>query len=293
MTEKQLELIKICRQCHIIYKKADQKFCGNGCELRPPYFINGKNNPNITPREVSLPKTKDFLIRWLCLVCNKEYTADEIQILSFQCSCGANNEFYPFTTKTCGSETCQTNDFPRVLPLEAKVCDLCGQTNFVLNNYDSIKKLVSIKSPTEKSWNGPHHVSFPPIFEKKALDSSLLSCTFTILNNNYEKQIFGDNCKITLRNIIQSAKGFMPDIVYNDLIKQFGIDTPLFSIQFVSDTQSFNLTSLLPLSVAILTKDSVIESYIGEKSPEERISLPENKLLRIQSSFLKINIWVY
>ena len=73
--ESNLEQFKICRQCHTIYKKLTQKFCGNGCYKKPPFFIFGENNTEVEPREVIFTPNSKGQIRWMCLVCHRELLA--------------------------------------------------------------------------------------------------------------------------------------------------------------------------------------------------------------------------
>ncbi|MHA1646462.1 MAG: hypothetical protein ACTSVL_02720, partial [Promethearchaeota archaeon] len=142
--------LKICRQCHTIYHSLNQKFCGNGCDHNPPYFKNNKFIKNLETREVLIPKAPKEKIKWICLQCYREYLWKDIQDLDFDCKCGFKNDFYPFTTKACANDSCKLDGIYHNLPLNAKVCDTCGKSNFILNLPINPKKVEELV-PQERS----------------------------------------------------------------------------------------------------------------------------------------------
>ena len=126
--------MKICRHCHTIYKKFEYTNCENGCNRKAP-FIQADGYPKYTNRTSrnNLAASCGKEIRWVCLTCHAEYTRQEVKVKNFICKqCNTANDLYPFTVRECSVCT-QEVVASRPLPLNAKVCDLCGSVDFKLN----------------------------------------------------------------------------------------------------------------------------------------------------------------
>lgn len=286
--------IKICRNCHTIYKSFTQKYCGNGCELKPPYFKEGKMNTSIIPREVLMPKISPLTIRWVCLNCGREYSQEKLEQKEFLCDCGSKNDFYPFTYKECGNSECMLEGKLHILPLEAKACDLCGKTDFIFNG---ILKKNELKPSVDASLSSicwDESFRFESCIPEKMPepDKSLLSCKFSIKNNNTEYLLYGQNLSISVRDLIKHAKAYLPDIIYQNLIKDYSLSNPIFNIKYNPESKSFSFSTFFETSVSEL--DARLTSQKEQNfPPKEKISLKENILTQIQAGFFKIQIWVY
>ncbi|MHA1674409.1 MAG: hypothetical protein ACTSYI_12380 [Promethearchaeota archaeon] len=286
------EKIKICRHCHTIYKSLTQKFCGNGCQLKEPYYIDGHTNHNIISREIKLEKTKPLSIRWVCNRCMKEYKEEELKTLHFICECGSENDFYPFTTKHCEKSDCTHENKFHNLQLEAKACDLCGQSNFLYNHSMLKRDLKPSVIYSEQCWEGPEEFIFSKPTIEKAVDKSLPYCSITILNNNLQYIVFGENRDISVHNLIKDAQGFLPDIIYENLLAKFSLDDPIFSIKYNSENEEFSFLSELRGNYSVLD-DRFFPKTTNDFNPKEEISLQANILTQIKLEFFKIHIWIY
>ena len=300
MTEDEANKFKICRECHVIYKKLDQKYCGNGCDKKPPHFIDNNNNTAIEPREIILNINQENKIRWVCIHCHEEYSHDQINGPSFSClKCGIKNDIYPFTSKSC--DICKDeNGNPRKLPLEAKACDLCGKYDFIINKSSIIKNLKKNLGQTENNerseiWKGPSQTFIDANLQQEKVAKNLISCTFTILNNNFESIIYGDviGQRITMDDLIRKANGFMPDHIYTKLLTNFPRYTEIFHIAFDQETQLFSFKSVINFNVNELDKNFHPTGTAQEWNAGKFYVLPESKLLGLRSDFFKIHLWVY
>ncbi|MHA1775888.1 MAG: hypothetical protein DRO88_03735 [Promethearchaeia archaeon] len=287
-----LEQVKICRNCHTVYKNISQKFCGNGCKLKFPFFIDGKVNHDVISREVLMPKTSPLLIRWVCNNCKREYSSEELNSRNYVCECGIENDFYPFTTKECSEPDCIQEKNHHHLPLEAKVCDLCGQSEFIYNGTMKRSELKPSTISTKVCWEEPFQFESFQQKESTKSDTSLLSCKFSILNNNVEYLLYGQDLSVSTKDLIKNAKAYVPDEIYEQLIQKYSLDKPVFSIRYNSQTQSFTLFSVFENSVSELDA-----RYFPQNQhifhPNQLIPLKENVLTQIRSGFFKIHIWVY
>lgn len=286
------EKIKICRNCRTIYKNLTQKFCGNGCELKPPYYFDGKTNSEIIPREVILSKTDPLKIRWVCNQCKKEFSQEDLEKRDFICDCGSKNDFYPFTEKFCGNSDCKSDGLYRKLPLEAKVCDLCAKSDFFYNHSIFKSELKPSLLIQDECWEGPIPYNFYQEFEEKEKDTSLLSCKITILNNNVEYLLYGENKLITVKNLIKDAKAYMPEEIYEELLNTYGDSTPLFTIIYNSQNESFSMSTIFQGEFAELDA-RYFQNKINKFNKQEQIPLKENILTQIHAGFFKIHVWIY
>jgi hypothetical protein len=284
--------LKICRHCHTIYKDLSQKYCGNGCEKKEPFLVDGQPNESIIGREVLMEKTVPLIIRWICTQCKREYSAGTIENRNYICECGSHNDFYPFTTKDCDVFDCRHEKKPHRLPLEAKACDLCGLDQFLFNNTQPKKTLHPSIATSQKCWDGPHEFIFSLHETKKPQDKSKLSCTFTILSNNFQCISYGNSREITLTEIIRKGKGHIPDIVYNQLVGRFNLTDSLFQLQYDADSNSFSLITPLEVQYAELDANYLQKSTV-QVSSSHKMDLKESILTQIQAGFFKIHIWVY
>jgi hypothetical protein len=300
MTENGSDLLKICRECHVIYKKIDQKFCGNACDKKPPHFIENKNNNAIEPRELILKPNPQNKIRWLCIHCHEEYSHEQINGSSFSCrKCGVKNDFFPFTAKAC--ENCKDEKgTPRKLPLEAKACDLCGKAEFIVNDAKVVKNMKKNLGQTEsidknEIWKGPSQTLFDASSQQEKIAKNIISCTFTILNNNYESVIYGDvlGQRITMDDLIRQGNGYVPDHIYLKLIETFPRYSEIFHIAFDKENQQFSFKSVISFNVNELDKSFHAIGNAQEWNAGIFYPLPENKLIALKSDFFKIHIWVY
>ncbi|MHA1519370.1 MAG: hypothetical protein ACTSRK_04230 [Promethearchaeota archaeon] len=285
------EKIKICRHCHTIYKDLTQKFCGNGCQMKEPYYVDGEINNNIIPREITLEKTNPLSIRWVCNHCSKEYMTEELDKLHYVCDCGSENDFYPFTTKNCEKTDCTHENMYHTLPLEAKACDLCGQTNFLYNHSMLKRDLKRSLVYSRKCWEGPEEIIFSKPEIGKVADKSLPYCSITILNNNLQYHIFGEDKEISAQNLIKDAKGFLPDIIYENLLTRFALDETIFSIKYDSENERFSFISKLGGTNSELD-DRFFPKTMNDFKPQENIQLRANILTQIKIEFFKIHIWI-
>jgi hypothetical protein len=293
--------MKVCRECHTVYKKFDYPHCENGCDRKPPYLLaDGSPNAEIEPSMVILPKVSDKEIRWVCINCHLEFTQQEVKVKKFKCkNCQAENKLYPFTIKTCN--TCKDDDENfHALPLTAKVCDLCGGTDFRLNNIKSISELLAennVRSTIESktvtsdlnSWSGPEAAEFHPTIAEVIKNTNMLSLTFTILNNNFEETLYGESKSYSLKQIIRCANGYIPDSIYEKLLEKY----PDTLISFTFNDNQYRMETSMELLFAELdvkfhAKDTPVKWDSSQTDP-----LPENKLLQFKGDFLKFNIWVY
>lgn len=285
--------IKICRHCHSIYKKLDQKFCGNNCQYEHPFFIDGIANKNIEAREVLLSSNEEKIIIWMCMGCNREFTTDQINVngKDFICECGLNNQVYPFTSKKCANDKCKNEDGSlHSLPLNAKACEICGKINFILNEN---KKVSELKYFSKKKMKGPESFEFKPQQRTEVESKDLPSITFTILNNNLEYILFGKNKSISLNDIIKDGNGFIPDSIYERMLDKYSETQELFNILYDVDLHEFSLKSVLDLEVVELNTRYQPKDLPKYWNSGDFHKLPENKLLELQSNFFKIHIWVY
>ena len=250
--------MKICQHCHTIYKKFEYTNCENGCNRKAP-FIQADGSPNtlIEPQEIILPRTAEKEIRWVCLTCHAEYTQQEVKVKNFICKqCNTANDLYPFTVRECSVCT-QEDGSSRPLPLNAKVCDLCGSVDFKLNQSVILSELrvqngekanSSITSQVENSWSGPEAAEFHPTIKEVVKNTNQLSLTFTLLNNNFEETLFGESKSYTLKDLIRNANGFIPDSIYESLLEKY----PNELISFTFSDNQFRMDSPLDLMVAEL-----------------------------------------
>jgi hypothetical protein len=282
--------IKVCRNCHTIYKKVSHKSCGNNCQFSPPFFINNKPNTEIEPSDVLIKASADKKIRWLCLQCHTEYNHEEINGRAFKCkSCKTENDVYPFAIKSCAN--CIVDNKNHELPIDAKSCERCGKTDFILNNEKKVSELKKIKLSKEKEdeWDGPETVIFHPPAQEKPKNTNIMSLTLTILNCNMEIQLYGENKTLTLTEIIRNANGYIPDTIYERLLQKYPKELLIFKF---SDNQ-FSLESPMELFFAELDlkyqKKSIPEKWDSQKQN----TLPESKLLEFKGDFLKFLIYVY
>lgn len=284
--------VKICRNCHSLYKSLKQKFCGNGCEFKDPYYINGKKNEMIVPREVVMKNFHPLIIRWVCNCCKREYSSKQIEKMNFLCDCGVENDFYPFTEKECQNEDCKEQSGYHELALEAKACDLCGDNNFRFN--DLIPK-TSLKPSSEKSetcWNGPlEHTFSTPIIQKEK-NKNLPSCTLTFLNNNLQYILYGESKELSIFNLIKDSRGFVPDEIYESLLTTFPENTDIFRIHYNPETEQFSFSCEFEGVTSELDARFSQKNTISFKK-KEKVLLKENILTQIRAGFFKIHAWVY
>ena len=283
--------IKVCRNCHTIYKKLSQKFCGENCQNEFPFLIDGKINKNIEPREIFLSKNENDIIRWICMGCHKEYSSDGINDKDFICDCGLENQLYPFTIKTCANENCKNGDGSNHgLPLDGKACEICGEANFQLN-YNKI--ISSFLFFNEESSQGPETFKFEIKHQDEEKSKSVPSLTFTILNNNLEYVLYGENKSITMINIIKDSMGFIPDNIYEKFLEKYTNNKEIFNISYNKETEEFALKSILDFEVVELDPRYFPKNKLGSWISGSINVIPENKLFELNSSFFKIHIWAY
>lgn len=280
--------IKICRNCHTTYKKLTQKFCGNGCERNSPYLIDGKSNDLIEPREILLSPNPDNKVRWICTHCYSEYSPDEVNIKEFTCKkCKAVNDVYPFSFKACAN--CKDSDGTiHKLPLEAKACEICGKSEYILNFTKLTSELKANKSST-KDWGGPESVEFKPPTIDKPKDTNQLSLTLTLLNNNLEIKLFAENKTLTVKDLIRMAPGFVPDGIYEQILTKY----PKEILQITYNDNQFNLASPMELQYAELNEKFQKKNPPVKWEASKMNPLPESKLLEFKGDFLKFQIWVF
>ena len=288
--DTKISQFKICRQCHTIYKKLTQKFCGNGCEKKPPFLQDGERNSEIEPREVNLVPNSKSQIRWMCLNCHREYPADEIQNEEFVCACGKKNDIYPFTNKSCANEKCKEEGSYHPLTLTAKACDLCGESLYIINGTTKVSEL---KVQKQNKWNGPSSIEFDQMKEHRKVAKNLLILTFIILNNNFKIELDGDNEDITLQDIIQKSNGFVPDKIYLDFLKIYELSTVLFTIVYNEEQNQFTLTSKLNISLNELDGKFRPQTSTIQYAADQQIYLTLNKMYQLRADFFKIQIWVF
>ncbi len=287
--------IIICRECHTIYKKKSQKFCGNDCQNKPPFFINGKKNLQIEPRVIILEKNENNTIRWICVNCKKEYSDEDLKNIDNLCNCGVKNDFFPFTFKECATIECKNEGNNHILPLEAKNCELCGKNNFILNKnknsaeFINQKKKKEVKKQVKWVLEDYHFKDL----EKKEKKKNAISVSFTLLNNNMQCILFAEGRSISSYDIIREAKGYFPDIMYKKFIEKYSINAEIFKILYKSENEQFFLKSIMDLDEFELdTQFKPIRSAISHKSDNEFV-LTEGKLLELRSNYFRIHIWVY
>ena len=291
MTDEENLKIKICRNCHSTYIKLSQKYCGNNCQNEPPFLIDGKINQNIEPREIILTKNENDIIRWICLGCKKEYASDGINGKDFICDCGLKNQLYPFTTKNCANINCKNEDGSfHKLPIDGKACEKCGESNFQLNGNKLISSFLYFE---DESLEGPETFKFKTKQQNEGKSKNLPSLTFTILNNNLEYILYGENKSITMKNIIKDSMGFIPDNIYENLLEKYTDNKEIFNISYNEDTEEFTLKSILDFEVVELDPRYQPKNTIGSWISGSENVIPENKLFELNSDFFKIHIWAY
>ena len=288
--ESNLDQFKICRQCHTVYKKLAQRFCGNGCSKKTPFLIDGNVNTEIEPRELILTPNTANQIRWMCLTCHQEYSMEEILDEEFKCACGIKNDVYPFTFKNCCNEICKEGGLYHSLPLTAKACDLCGESQYILNG---TTKASELKSQNQDEWEGPLSFEFDQMIANHKEAKNLLILTFIILNNNFKLDLDGENKNITLQDIIQRGKGFVPDRIYLDLLKKYALSEIFFEIIYNDEKNQFVLTSILNISLNELDGKFRPQSSMIQYSAGQQIHLTPNKMYQLRADFFKIQIWVF
>lgn len=301
--------IKICRACHTVYKKLTQKYCGNGCERKEPFLINGQPNLDIEPREQIVTPNPENIIRWMCVQCHTEYRSNDVSKPSFECKeCKAINDLIPFTIKACAN--CVNKDGTiHGLALEAKACDLCSKSEFLLNNNIRVTNLKYQKTPntqekkeetsvikgeaSEKKemedWSGPEAVVFNPPPKEGAKDTNQISLTLTLLNNNLEIKLFAESKTFSLKDIIRSASGYVPESIYERLLKQY--PNQILEIQFKEG--AFYLRSPLSLNYAELDLKFQRKGPAEKWDENKNNPLEESKLYEFKTDFLKFLVWVY
>ena len=283
--------IKICRNCHSTYTKLSQKFCGNNCQNERPFLIDGKINQNIEPREIILTKNENNVIRWICMDCQKEYASDDINGKDFLCDCGLKNQLYPFTAKSCANDSCKNEDNSyHELPIDGKACEKCGESNFQLNDNKLISSFLYFE---DESLEGPETFKFKIKKQDEKKSKNLPSLTFTILNNNLEYILYGENKSITMKNIIKDSMGFIPDNIYEKMLENFTIDKEIFNISYNNETQVFSIKSILNFEVVELDPRYQPKNKVGSWISGSENIIPENKLFELNEVFFKIHIWAY
>jgi len=283
--------IKICRNCHSTYNKLSQKFCGNNCQNESPFLIDGKINQNIESREIILIKNEKNIIRWICLGCKKEYTSDSINGKDFVCDCGLKNQLFPFTTKSCANISCKNEDGSNhKLPIDGKACEKCGETNFQLNGNKLISSFLFFD---DKSFEDPETFEFKIKQPDEEKSKNVPSLTFTILNNNLEYILYGEDKSITLKNIIKDSMGFIPDNIYEKLLEKYTNNKEMFNISYNKDTEVFTITSIFDFQVVELDPRYQPKNTIGSWISGSENVIPENKLFELNEDFFKIHIWAY
>jgi hypothetical protein len=285
--------MRICRQCHTILKTSTQKYCGNGCERKPPFIINGKKDSNQENREISLPYADKDQIRWMCINCKKEYNFNKIKEKKWVCDCGLKNDFYPFTTKSCGNAQCKIENELHTLPLNAKVCDLCGNKEFLLNNCKNTTDLKSRKEKKKEKWIGLEEIQFSSQKSKTEDQKDIVSLNFNILSNNFEKNIFGTNLDIRIKDMLQYAWGYMPESIYSRYIQEFGYEEAIFKITFNEDTEQYLFRSMLDAEILEMNADLSQKGSVSILEKGKDLWLKENDFLLIKTGFFKIRVWVY
>jgi len=291
MNEDEILKIKICRNCHSIYKKFSHKFCGNNCKNEPPFLIDGKINQNIEPREIIVTKNDENIIRWICLDCHKEYTLDSINGKDFICDCGAKNQLYPFTTKSCANTSCKNEDGSfHALSIDGKACEKCGKTNFQINGNKLISNFLYFD---EESLEAPETFKFKIKQQNEGKSKNLPSLTFTILNNNLEYILYGESKSITMKNIIKDSMGFIPDNIYEKLLEKYSNNKEIFNISYKDETKAFSIRSIFDFKVVELDPRYQPKNTIGNWISGSENIIPENKLFELNEDFFKIHIWAY
>jgi hypothetical protein len=289
--ENEESQVKVCRSCHTLYKKLNQKYCGNGCEKKTPFVIDGKINTEIAEREIILTKNENQTIRWICLQCHAEYDSSEIRGIDFKCSkCNKVNDIYPFNFKSCGK--CKKEDGkPRDLLLTAVVCDLCGEKQFILNNSKKLSELSPYLLKEEKKigWLDNSQLIFEKGKQLAPTTTNLPSITLTVLNNNYEYKIYGENKVITVEDLIHDAQGFMPDSMYARLLEK----CPSFLFKITYKDEKFFFDPAMDVNFAELNSSFKPVGVFQKWNAITHNPVPENKLLSFQMDFLKFQIFVY
>jgi Zn finger protein HypA/HybF involved in hydrogenase expression len=292
--------IKICRQCHKIYKSFAQQYCGEGCEKKPPHFKDGHINTAIESREVILTPNSEKKIKWLCLNCHHEFEFEDVKGKDWKCpECHTENDVYPFTSKAC--KNCKSSDGKyRKLPLIAKGCELCGKADFVINEFQIISELK--KSPkdsketenkkneteTDSGWLDNSDLQLEDT-KKRDPQTNLPSITFTILNNNCEYMLYGEGKRITVANILHDAHGFMPEAYYEYLLEKY----PDFLFEIEYRDEKFYLHSNMDIKFTIINSQFKPTKDYRKWDQEADNPLPDSQLLNFIGDKLKFRIWVY
>jgi DNA-directed RNA polymerase subunit RPC12/RpoP len=292
--------IKICRNCHTVYKKLDQKFCGNGCEKKIPFLIDGKINTKITEREVVVKKNESNTVRWICMMCHSEFDASQIKSADFSCpTCNTINQIYPFTEKACAK--CK-NDMGvnRNLLWDAKACDKCGEKIFLLNHHISVadfkpynhnpqEESHSVVAEKKKEIFDNSELILEDSAEKAPKNTNLPSITLTILNNNCEFQLFGTSKQFTVEDLIHYAHGYMPESLYEYLLQKYPGN--LFEIEFKDE--KFFFKTPMPITFTKLNSQFKSTEPFQMWDAEQHNPLPDSQLLAFNGDRIRFRIWVY
>jgi len=280
----------ICRKCHNIYSDLSQEFCADGCHKQPPYIIDGMPNPDIEPRLIPLHKNSDETVHWLCLNCLLVAEEKELKQTGYICpneSCNSENKFYPFTSKRCANCTVDNNN--RELPIWALACEKCGEKDFILNGNTPVRAL---KRNLSNVWDGPDEIILPKK-EIGALNTNQISLNLQVLNNNFEITLYGEGKQISFQDVIQNARGFVPESIYLDYLTRLALGDPIFEIHFNPERELFSFSSILKFTKIPLTPRFEINGEIEIWEPGSMSEIPEGKLLQLEEDFFKIQLWVY
>ena len=145
----------------------------------------------------------------------------------------------------------------------------------------------------DESLEGPETFKFKIKQQDEKKSKNLPSLTFTILNNNLEYILYGENKSITMKNIIKDSMGFIPDNIYEKMLENFTIDKEIFNISYNNETQVFSIKSILNFEVVELDPRYQPKNKVGSWISGSENIIPENKLFELNEDFFKIHIWAY
>lgn len=230
---------------------------------------------------------------WLCLDCLHEAEDTQLKQANYVClndACKSKNNFYPFTSKSCSK--CKEEGIHRPLPIWALACEKCGEKKFILNGTTSVVNLKRTSLNSSSLWQGPEEFVVP-VKEVEKNNTNQISLNLKILNNKFEIMLYGKGKLISIKDIIQSAEGFIPESIYQHYLDKASMTDPFIEIHFDPTREVFSFVSMLQFTKVPLTARFEIDGEIEIWSPGIAYDIPEGKLLQLDEEFFKIQLWVY
>ena len=292
--------MNVCRNCHLIYPN-NQKFCGNGCHKEDKFNSDKIEKGEIEPYEIKLAIQSDEDIRWVCLGCKNDFTTDTLKGSQWTCpTCQVENDFYPFSKKSCNICVNDAN-IHRELPIWAKSCEKCGESDFIINEkvVNSLKSTGGLILKEEDKWVAPPEFMISKKTIEEVKNKNILSVTFTILTTNIEYITFGQNLQITLGELIKKSKGYVPNSIYDEILKNFTLSTVLFSLKYSAEPEQFTLKSAFSMEMVELDPRFAPTGEPVKWDENKELILPESQLIQLKCFIpnhfftLKINIWAF